>query len=103
MVANKLNEAGAGYLLFPINLSIWVVFMNMDTWNSLPKDLQDTIMEVGQDTENKSFSEIGQKQEAAMEFLRSVTEVYTPTPAHITEFQNRLQPAIAYTVNLNLG
>ncbi|MFC1871733.1 TRAP transporter substrate-binding protein [Chloroflexota bacterium] len=98
MAANKLHEAGAGYLLFPVDLSIWVVFMNLDEWNSLPKDLQDTIMEVAQDTENKSFSEIGQAQAEAMELLNAVTQVYTPSPADVVEFQKRLQPVIDATL-----
>ena len=41
----------------PFQCSTWITFMNLDTWNSLPKDIQQTIMEVAKDTENMSFEQ----------------------------------------------
>jgi len=98
MIANKLHEAGAGYLLYPCDLSIWVVFINMNTWNNLPKDLQKVIMEVSQETEDKSFREIEEAEKKGVELLRPVTKRYTPTRAFIAEVQKKLKPVIDATL-----
>ena len=39
----------------PIWWTVWVNFMNLDTWNSLPKDIQDTILEVSAEVEAQSL------------------------------------------------
>lgn len=41
------------YAVLPFNISTWQVFINMQAFNSLPKDVQDTIVQVAKEAEDK--------------------------------------------------
>jgi TRAP-type C4-dicarboxylate transport system substrate-binding protein len=52
--ARKLYEV-EDYFVGPVWQTIWVVFMNLDKWNSLPPDIREVIREVSATTEALSL------------------------------------------------
>jgi TRAP-type C4-dicarboxylate transport system substrate-binding protein len=52
--ARKLYEV-EDYFVGPMWQTIWVVFMNLKKWNSLPKDIQEVIEDISKETETLSL------------------------------------------------
>lgn len=50
ITARKWYEA-TKYVVLPFNISTWLVFMNMQVFNGLPKEIQNIVLEVAKDAE----------------------------------------------------
>ncbi len=59
------------YFTGPVKSASWVSFMNLDTWNGLPKDVQNMLMEVGKEIEEWSFEQAIAFDKESIEFLRT--------------------------------
>lgn len=76
----------------PIWWTVWVTFMNLDTWNSLPKDIQATIMEVSAEVEAQSLGLAKSFDEMALAELRKVGTVKILTTAEKAVWAEPLKP-----------
>lgn len=69
--ARKLYEV-EDYFVGPIWQTIWVAFMNLKKWNSLPKDIQKVMREVSKETEPLSLQLTKSSDEMYKAKLREV-------------------------------
>lgn len=76
----------------PIWWTVWVTFMNLDTWNSLPKDIQATIMEVSAEVEAQSLELAKSFDEMALAELRKVGTVKILTAQEKAVWAEPLKP-----------
>ena len=75
MITRKFIEV-AKYVVGPTTASIWLNYMNEDTWNGLPKDVKDLLTEVGEDATAYSYQ---LTPEAEAEYLAQLNELGTVT------------------------
>lgn len=75
MVSRKLYEV-TDYVIGPFWNPMWISFMSLDVWNSLPEDVQNLIEEVSLDTEKKSFEIVSATDQDAIDFLKANQEEF---------------------------
>jgi TRAP-type C4-dicarboxylate transport system substrate-binding protein len=80
MYARKFYEV-TNHFVGPIMRSVWVNFINLNTWKSLPADIQKIIMEVSRDTEERSITIMKAFDVKSLNKLKEVGTVKILTPA----------------------
>jgi TRAP-type C4-dicarboxylate transport system substrate-binding protein len=80
--SRKLYEV-TSYCTAPTGYSIWLSFMNIDTWNKLPADIQKAIMNVSKDTEKRNIETGNAADLAAIKNLQSKLTYHDLTPAEV--------------------
>jgi TRAP-type C4-dicarboxylate transport system substrate-binding protein len=75
MVSRKLYEV-TDYVIGPFWNPMWISFMSLDVWNSLPEDVQNLIEEVSSDTEKKSYEIVSATDQDAIDFLKANQEEF---------------------------
>ncbi len=91
MNAQRLYEV-SDYYVGPFWWTIWVNFINLDTWDGIPKDLQDIILEVAKDTEGKSLGWMQEYEEESLNLLKSKGEVKILTPEELKAWGEPMKP-----------
>lgn len=99
MVSRKIYEI-TDYIAGPFWNPIWVAFMSLDTWNSLPEDVKKLIEEVSKDTQQKSFEIVSKADQEAIEFLKGqVKEFIYFTPEEREKWAAPVKPIFQEWVN----
>ena len=80
------------YAVLPFNISSWQVFMNMDVYNGLPKDIQKTIMEVAKDAEDRIVEERRKYDGESRKALQDTQTTKILTPAEVKEWAAKVKP-----------
>jgi TRAP-type C4-dicarboxylate transport system substrate-binding protein len=91
MNAQKLYEVSDQYV-GPFWWTVWVNFINLDTWEAIPKDLQGVILEVAKDTEGKSLGWMQAYENKSLELLKSKGQVKILTPEELKAWGVPLKP-----------
>jgi TRAP-type C4-dicarboxylate transport system substrate-binding protein len=76
MFSRKYYEVSE-YFIGPIWWTVWVNFIHLGTWNSLPADVRDVILEVGKETEERSLGIMKAYDEKSLAKLREVGKLTT--------------------------
>lgn len=96
MTTWNLIEVADSFTITPfMSVSAFIVMMNIDTWNSLPADIQDIIEEVS--AEHNVFYVQGEEDEgrAAIDsFIEQDKNICLIEPEEEAEWMARMQPAI---------
>jgi TRAP-type C4-dicarboxylate transport system substrate-binding protein len=80
------------YFTGPIGESVWVNYMNMDTWNSLPSDIQSTIMDVCLEMEEQSLDLMKSYDAGHIAALEEAGTVHIMTKEEVAEWREPLLP-----------
>jgi len=91
MNAMKLYEVSNQYV-GPFWWTVWVNFINLDTWKNIPKDLQEIIMEVATDTEKRSLGWMQAYEGKSLDILREKGTVKILTPQELKAWRKPLKP-----------
>lgn len=86
MNAMKLYEVSDQYV-GPFWWTVWVNFINMDTWNSIPKNHQDTILKIAAETEKKSVEWMKAYEDKSLDKLKADGKVKLLTPHELKEWK----------------
>lgn len=76
----------------PVGLNPWTCFMNLSTWNSLPRDIQQTIMEVAKETAQLSAKEGVDFDKKSIDFLKGKGTVTIFSAEQVAAWQEALRP-----------
>lgn len=83
------------YLATNDNFQMWYLYMNLDLWNSLSKEDQQLIQEVGSELEKKRFVVAEEEEQANMQKLRDYgIEVITFTDEELGRFAKKARENI---------
>jgi TRAP-type C4-dicarboxylate transport system substrate-binding protein len=77
----------------PISYPPWICFMNLDVWNSLPKDVQEIIQEVSIEAEEFAIKGSTGYDEKMLEELENYGDVYYFTPEEIAQWTEHMKEA----------
>lgn len=91
MNAMKLYEVSSQYV-GPFWWTVWVNFINLDTWKNIPKDLQEIIMEVARDTEKRSLGWMQAYEGKSLAILREKGTVKILATQELKEWRKPLKP-----------
>lgn len=91
MYAGKLYEA-TKHFVGPIWWTVWVNFMNLDTWNRLPKDIQKIILDVSKETEDRSLGWMKNYEDVSLAKLKEIGTVKILTNQELKEWGKPLKP-----------
>jgi C4-dicarboxylate-binding protein DctP len=92
--SRKLYEV-TSYCTTPTGYSIWVTFINPDSWKKLPADIQQIIMEVSKDTEQRNRTTGLEADLAAGKMLKSkLTYKWITTAEMNKEWAPLMKPLI---------
>ena len=94
MYSRKYYEV-AKHAVGPIWWTVWINFINLDTWNNLSKETQEILMEVSRETENRSLGVMKAFDEKSLEKLSQVGTVKILTSEEKKAWGNSLRPAYA--------
>ena len=89
----------------PATYSIWLLVMNLNTWNSLSEGNKETIVAAARDMEQYTKDMVGQKDEQYIAKLKEYANVHFFTPEEIrVPYQNQIRMSIANNLfnNCNL-
>ena len=75
----------------PIWWTMWVNFMNLDTWNSLPKDIQQIVMDVSKESEDRSLESMTKFEDTSLAKLREVGTVKILSSEELKEWGKPLK------------
>ena len=91
MNAMKYYEVSQ-YFVGPFWWTVWVNFINLDAWNSIPKDLHKIILEVSKETQEKSLTWMKGYEDQSLEVLGQKGSVKILTNAELAEWKKPLKP-----------
>ncbi|MFC1871944.1 TRAP transporter substrate-binding protein [Chloroflexota bacterium] len=77
----------ADYVITPLSSPFFMSFINLNVWNSLPKDAQKEIMEVVQEVETFTFETAEHDDQIAIQDTRQKAEVIIMTPEQIAVWE----------------
>ena len=89
MNAMKYYEVSE-HFVGPFWWTVWVDFINLDAWNRIPKDLQQIILEVSKETQEKSLAWMKEYEDQSLELLRKKGGVKILTDEELTEWKKPL-------------
>ncbi len=92
MYSRKFYEV-ADQFFGPIWWTVWINFINLGTWNSLPPDVQDVILEVGRETEERSLGIMREYDEKSLAKLEEVGTLKVLTTEEKMQWGTPLRPA----------
>ncbi|MCP4023461.1 MAG: TRAP transporter substrate-binding protein [Desulfobacteraceae bacterium] len=92
MYSRKYYEV-AKHSVGPIWWTVWVNFINLDTWNKLSKENQKILMDVSMQTEKRSLGVMKAFDEKSLEKLGQVGMVKILTPGEKQAWGKSLRPA----------
>ena len=92
MYSRKYYEV-AKHAVGPIWWTVWVNFINLDTWNSLSQEDQKILMEVSRETEKRSLGIMKAFDKKSLEKLVQVGSVKILTPEEKQAWGKSLRPA----------
>ena len=92
MYSRKYYEV-AKHAVGPIWWTVWVNFINLDTWNSLSQENQKILMEVSRETEKRSLGIMKAFDEKSLEKLNQVGTVKILTAEEKKNWGKSLRPA----------
>ena len=92
MYSRKYYEV-AKHAVGPIWWTVWVNFINLDTWNSLSQENQKILMDVSKETEQRSLSVMKAFDKKSLEKLRQVGTVKMLTSEEKQIWGKSLRPA----------
>ncbi|MCK5100536.1 MAG: TRAP transporter substrate-binding protein DctP, partial [Desulfobacteraceae bacterium] len=92
MYSRKYYEV-AKHAVGPIWWTVWVNFINLDTWNSLSQEDQKILMEVSRETEKRSLGIMKAFDKKSLENLVQVGSVKILTPEEKQAWGKSLRPA----------
>jgi TRAP-type transport system periplasmic protein len=88
VVDRKFYEVAKYGLRNPVYSGIWIVAINKETWNSLPKELQTLIDEIGQEVQAAEQKRTMDSEKAYWDTVRQKgMEVYTIPPDEIARWK----------------
>lgn len=82
----------AKYYVGPLWMAVWVSFMNLDKWNSLPPDIQKEIMEASKAAENYSIQSMKEYDEKSLQVLREKGTVKYLSNDEIDKWAKMMEP-----------
>ncbi len=91
MNAMKFYEV-SNYYVGPFWWTVWVNFINLDTWNAIPEDMRKIILKVSRETQEKSLTWMKAYEEKSLEVLRKKGTVKILTHEELKEWKKPLQP-----------
>ncbi|HNT67922.1 MAG TPA: TRAP transporter substrate-binding protein DctP [Syntrophorhabdaceae bacterium] len=74
--------------------SVWPVMVNLKFWNSLPKDIQQVLLDVGKDHEAYVLQKTTETDLETVKFLKGKVKVYELTPADRKAWAAYTKPVI---------
>jgi len=91
--AFKLNEIANHVTNIGLVTAAIVLTMNLDTWNSLPKEIQSAVIKVSADAAQKAGSLYDQKEAKAFAaWKKAGINIYTPPRAEMVRWEKALSP-----------
>jgi len=92
------------YLATNDNFQMWYLYMNLDLWNSLSKEDQQLIQEVGSELEKKRFVVAEEEEQASMQKLKDYgIEVITFTDEELERFAKKARENIWPQLREDIG
>ncbi|RJX25222.1 MAG: TRAP transporter substrate-binding protein [Dethiobacter sp.] len=92
MYTRKFYEV-VDYFIAPVWNPVWVVVMNIDTWNSLPEDIQELILEAGEKAEEESRQALKNYDEEAWDIIAdNGKEIYFLSSEEIPIWSEQVEP-----------
>ncbi len=92
MYSRKYYEV-AKHAVGPIWWTVWVNFINLDTWNNLSPENQKVLMDVSRETEKRSLGVMKAFDKKSLEKLEQVGTVKILTPEEKQVWGKSLRPA----------
>lgn len=93
-VSRKYYEVCKYACTLPIVGGTWFVFMNKDTWNSLPRDVQLMIEQINKEVYFLYHVEKARVDKESWAFLNKKMEVYNLDPAEAARWRKATAPII---------
>jgi TRAP-type C4-dicarboxylate transport system substrate-binding protein len=90
MNAMKLYEVSENYV-GPFWWTVWVNFINKDTWDRIPKDMQDVILEIAAETEKKSVGWMQAYEQKSLDKLKADGSVKLLSDQELKEWKKPLR------------
>lgn len=91
-VAARKREEACKYFTGPLYCSTWAAFMNLNTWKSLPQNVQKTIMEVARETEEESFKNAKEADAKALELIKTMGTLTLLSPEQTAAWVKAVRP-----------
>jgi TRAP-type C4-dicarboxylate transport system substrate-binding protein len=92
------------YLALNDHFEMWYLYMNLDLWNSLSKEDQELVQNVGLELEKKRFAAAEQDEQANMQRLRDYgVEVITFTDEELEGFAKKARENVWPQVKEDIG
>ncbi len=82
------------YFMGPLWNPLYINFMNLDTWNELPADIQDIIMEVSREAEELTKESAKKYDKESMDFLKEHGELTYLTPEELDYWFNQFKEEV---------
>jgi TRAP-type C4-dicarboxylate transport system substrate-binding protein len=92
----KLYEVAKYQFMYPVGLNVgYPIVMNLDKWNSLPKEIKEVFMEVAEEFPSR-IAEVNEKSEKeALQAIKEMgIEVIYPSPNVTAELNRLARPVI---------
>jgi TRAP-type C4-dicarboxylate transport system substrate-binding protein len=88
VIGRKFYEVAKYGLQTPVYAGIWVVAVNKETWNSLPKELQVLMEEIGQEVQATEMKKTIDGQKGFWEAVRkNGMEIYSISPEEVARLK----------------
>jgi TRAP-type C4-dicarboxylate transport system substrate-binding protein len=91
MYSRKFYEV-AKHFVGPLWWTVWVNFIDLGTWNKLPEDIKQIIMEVSKETEGQSLGIMKNDDQKSIDELKKVGSMKLLTEEDKKEWVKPLQP-----------
>lgn len=92
MYSRKYYEV-SDHFFGPIWWTVWTNFINLGTWNRLPADVQEILLEVGRETEERSLRIMKEYDQKALAKLQEVGTLKVLTSEEKDVWREPLEPA----------
>jgi TRAP-type C4-dicarboxylate transport system substrate-binding protein len=88
VIARKFYEVAKYGVQTPVYAGLWAVAMNQETWNSLPKELQVLMEEIGQEVQAAEMKKTIDAQQGFWEAMRkNGMEIYDISPEEVARLK----------------
>jgi len=91
MYSRKFYEV-AKHSVGPLWWTVWVNFIDMGTWNRMPEDIRQIILEVSKETEHRSVGRMTSHDQKSLDQLKTVGSLKLLTAEEKKEWVKPLQP-----------